>query len=133
MSIGAVAGLAVIAAFAAVLLRSQRPEWAMALGVSVGVWLLFAVMKELTAVIHAVQTLWETASLAASHGQIVFKAMGICFITQLAADACEDAGEKAVAKKVELAGKILLVALSLPLFETVAQLSVSLISGEASG
>lgn len=133
MSIGAIAGVAVIAAFVAVLLRTQRPEWAMALGVGVGVLLLFAVLRELSAVVNAVRTLWETASLASSHGTIVFKAMGICLISQLAADACEDAGEKAIAKKVELTGKVLLVALSLPLFETVAQLAVSLIGGEASG
>lgn len=46
-------------------------------------------------------------------------------------DACKDAGESALASKAELAGKLMLLMLALPLFEKIAQLAASLINGEA--
>ncbi len=35
--------------------------------------------------------------------QVIFKALGVCFIAQLATDACNDAGESAIASKIEMA------------------------------
>ena len=59
----------------------------------------------------------------------MFKALGICLLSQLAADACRDAGENAMAEKAELAGKVFLLLLALPLFEKIAELALTLING----
>ena len=59
----------------------------------------------------------------------MFKTLGICFLAQFAADSCRDAGESALASKVELAGKISILVLSLPLFEDIAQTALGLIGG----
>ena len=48
---------------------------------------------------------------------ILLKTLGVCFLTQLSADSCRDAGEGALAAKVELAGKLFIVILALPLFQ----------------
>ena len=124
---------AVVAAFLAVLLREQKPELALALSVAVGLIVLGALTKELRTVIEGIRSLLSGASLSWEYGKTVFKAMGICLITQLSADACRDAGERAMAEKVELAGKLSLMVLALPLFEKIAQLSAALMSGEALG
>lgn len=123
--------LAVIAAFLAVLLRAQKPELALALSVAVGLIVLGTLTKELRTVVEGIRSLLSGASLSWEYGKTVFKAMGICLISQLAADACRDAGERAMAEKVELAGKLSLMVLALPLFEKIAQLAAALISGEA--
>ncbi len=52
-------------------------------------------------------------------------------MTQLASDACSDAGEKALAAKAELAGKLAMLLIALPLFEKVAEMAVSLMNGQA--
>ena len=82
-------------------------------------------------VIGTLRELLSTAALPEEYGAILFKALGICLLTQLAADACKDAGESALASKAELAGKLMLLMLALPLFEKIAQLAASLINGEA--
>ena len=133
MSIGGIACVAVVAAFLAVLLRAYRPEFALALGLIVGIILLCAVLGDLKQTVGTVQTLLNAAALPEAYGKIVFKSVGACLIAQLAADACRDAGERAMAEKVELAGKIVLVGLSLPLFQEILRLITSLIGGEAVG
>jgi len=53
--------------------------------------------------------------------------VGVCFITQLACDLCRDAGENAIAARVETAGKAAILLISLPLFEQVLELVMVLL------
>lgn len=65
----------------------------------------------------------------AEYVQILFKALGLCFITQIACDACRDLGETAIASKVETAGKLSVLLVSLPLFEKILGIAGGLIGG----
>ena len=58
---------------------------------------------------------------------VLFKALGICYITQFACDICKDSGENALATQAELAGKISLMVIALPLFESLADIVAKLI------
>ena len=60
---------------------------------------------------------------------VLFKALGICYLTQFAADSCRDAGESALAVKAEIAGRIAVLLISLPLLSQVASTAMDLIGG----
>lgn len=127
MELTAILSLLLIAAFLAVLLRQYRPEIAMAIGIVAGVLVVLALLQRLTPALSSLRTLLEGAALPTVYTGILFKALGICLLTQLAADTCRDAGETALAAKAEFAGKILLLVLSLPLFEKITSLALSLL------
>ena len=129
MEMAAIATVLVLAAFLAVLLRGQRPEQAMAVGIVAGVGRLIVVLMQIVPVFSAIKDLFETASIPEEYGIILFKGPGVCLIAQLAADACRDAGENALAAKAELAGKVALLTLALPVFQKISTLAVSLIKG----
>lgn len=129
MMIVTIAGVTVVAAFLAIVLRQQRPEQAMAVSLAAGIGVLALVVSSALPVIATIRELLNGAALPGEYGAVLFKALGICLLTQVAADACRDAGENALAAKAELAGKILLLTLALPLFEQLARLAASLISG----
>ena len=59
------------------------------------------------------------SGLDESYISVVFKAMAICFITQITSDLCKDSGESAIASAMELWGRISVVIISLPLIESV--------------
>ena len=103
MDMVAIAGVVVIAAFLAVLLRQQRPEQAMAVGLVAGVGILALVLTRAVPAFSSIKELLDASSLPGEYGEILFKALGLCLLTQLAADACRDAGEGALAGKAELA------------------------------
>lgn len=128
MEIVTIAGVVVVAAFLAVILRQQRPEQAMAVSLAAGIGILALVAAKALPVIGSLRELLAGAALPSEYGAILFKALGICLLTQLAADACRDAGENALASKAELAGKLLLLTLALPLFEKIAQTAAALIN-----
>ena len=121
--------MAICAATIAAMLRRYHQEYAVFLSIAAGVLILFAIFSSLSPAIRQINTLIASAGLSADYAVILFKTLGICFLAQFAADACRDAGESALASNVELAGKISIVVLSLPLFEKIAQTAVRLTGG----
>lgn len=127
MDLFSVIGFALTAAALAVLLRNYRPEFGLLVGLCAGIMILLAVITAAAPVFAQLQSLMQKAHVSSQYAAILLKALGICFITQLACDCCVDAGETAIASKLELAGKIAVLLVSLPLFTQIANLAVGLI------
>lgn len=116
----------VLAAFLAAVLRRQNPEQAMAVTLGAGALLLTVVLSHAVPLIGNMRALLENSGLSGEYLHVVFKALGICLLTQLAADVCKDAGEQALANKAEFAGKVSLLLLAVPLFEKIGSIALSL-------
>jgi stage III sporulation protein AD len=127
MNIVGIAGIAICAAIVAAMLRRYNQEYAITIVIAAGIIILIEMLSSLAPAIRQIQTLLSSAGLSSSYALILFKTLGICFLAQFAADSCRDAGENALASKVELAGKITIVILALPLFEKIAKTAVGLI------
>ena len=127
MNIVGIAGIAICAAIVAAMLRRYNQEYAITIVIAAGIIILIEMLSSLAPAIRQIQTLLSSAGLSSSYALILFKTLGICFLAQFAADSCRHAGENALASKVELAGKITIVILALPLFEKIAQTAVGLI------
>lgn len=109
-------GVGLVAMIMAVTLRQYRPEFALLVSLASGVVILIGVVRGILPVVEQVQTIFQSTQMPAAYLQVLFKALGICFLTQIACDACRDAGEGAIGAKVELAGKVAVLVISLPLF-----------------
>lgn len=127
--IAAIAAAAVVTAILAVTLRRYHAEYGMLLSLLAGVGILAALLAVLPDVLAEVTALLDAARLPGKYAVILFKALGVCWLAQFAADSCRDAGESALASKVELAGKTAVLLLSLPLFSDVAAAALELAGG----
>lgn len=128
MNIFAIAIVAVTAAIFAVVLRQYRQEYAIILGLAAGVLILITVISKVEPAFAEINRLVEGANIDVGYVSILIKSLGVCFVAQLASDACRDAGESAIASKVELAGKFTVLLIALPLFGEVADLVLKLMS-----
>jgi stage III sporulation protein AD len=129
MNILSIAGIAVIAAAIAVLLRQYKQEYAMMLGLAAGVLILVMILSKVQPAFNEINKLMSGANVNIQYVSILIKSLGVCFVAQLASDACRDAGESAIASKVELAGKFSVLLIALPLFGQVADLVLKLMAG----
>ncbi len=125
MEFFSIIGIGIIAAILAIVLRQMKPEFAMLISLMAGVVILFAIIGSIAPLIEEIQNIMSAASLPTEYAQILLKALGICFITQLACDSCRDAGESAIASKVELAGRIAVLLISIPLFKEILTIASS--------
>ncbi len=117
-----ITGLAVIAAAFSVLLKNKNPEYSMFLSLAVGVLIIGMLISAAAPLFEWMQSLFTATGASAEYVQILFKSLGICFITQIACDSCRDMGETAIAAKVETAGKLAVLLVSLPLFQQVLEI-----------
>lgn len=129
----AVVGALLCAAFLAAVLRTQRPELAMGLSLAAGLLTVGLMLGRVAPLAAALRRMIALGGLTEGTFSVVLRAAGVCLVTQLAADTCRDAGESALAGKAELAGRFVLLLMSLPLFEQILTLIVGVAGGQAVG
>lgn len=129
MNVIGIAGIAVCAAVVAAMLRRYHQEYATLLSIAAGVVILLEIFANVSPALGRIGTLLSSSGLSSDYALILLKTLGISFLVQFAADSCRDAGENALASKMELAGKIAIVVVSLPLFEKIAETATGLIGG----
>ncbi|MEG1447752.1 MAG: SpoIIIAC/SpoIIIAD family protein [Oscillospiraceae bacterium] len=127
MNIFSLTGLCLTAIFVCLLLRQYRPEYSLFISLGVGAVILLSVLSDLKPIIASINDFFGRTGLPRGYITILLKSLGICYITELGTDICKDAGESAIATKLEIAGKISVIAISMPLFGDIISIVVSLI------
>ena len=119
--------LCIAVALLALSLRQQRPEYAMLLSLACGLFVLFFLVGKMGNIFSQLQDLMTGLSGQSELTEIVLKALGICIVAELGSQCCRDAGETAIATKVELAAKAALVLMSIPIFQTLLEVAGELL------
>ncbi len=128
MEIWTLAGFGLVGTVLCLLIRHYRPELGMILSVCCGILIFTAALLNLTPVLDKIEEYIRKASLEQANFAVLLKSLGICYIASIAGDSCRDAGQTAIAGKIELAAKIAIVVLALPLFDQVLSYALDLIS-----
>jgi len=123
-----VVGVAVVAAVISVLLRQYKPEYAMVISLAGGILLLGYCLLHSISVINDLHNLLIKTGIDSNYSTAILKAIGVCFITQLAGDTCRDAGENSLASKTEMGGRVAVLLIALPLLNDIAQLAIGLLN-----
>ena len=116
MEILRVGALALLALTATVVVRQWKPEWVAFVRIAAALVFLGLAMTMVSTVMSFVGDLGGDAMPEELWG-ILLKTLGIAFLTEVAAGICRDGGEGSLATWVEMAGKLEILILSLPLVE----------------
>ncbi|KJS00802.1 MAG: stage III sporulation protein AD [Peptococcaceae bacterium BRH_c4a] len=114
-----IVGLGLVAVVLAVVLRHNKPEMAMFLSISVGVIIFLAMLGKIGSILEVLKDLSARANLSMVYLGAILKIVGIAYIADFGAQICRDAGEGAVASKIEFASKILVLVLAVPIIVAV--------------
>lgn len=123
-----VAVFCLIATVLAIVLRQYRPEYAVFVSLACSILTVVYLLQGMLQVMEELGGLLENAAIPGDLIRVVVKCLGVCVLTELAGQTCRDAGEQAIGAKVELAGKVTLVLVSLPLFQRLLQLAEKLLA-----
>lgn len=124
----ALIALCIITALLALTLRGQRPEFAMLLSLGCGIFVLLALMGQMKEIMTGLEKIMSGLSEQSDLTAIILKALGICIVAELGSQCCRDAGEAAIAAKVELVAKAALVLMSMPVFTSLMETAGELLS-----
>ncbi|SMC59054.1 stage III sporulation protein AD [Sporomusa malonica] len=127
MEIIQIIGLGFVVTLLILIIKQQRPELAVQLGLALSAIIFLMVLSKLNVVLDLFRDLAEKANISQMYLNTILKIIGIAYVTEFGAQVCRDAGEGAVAGKIEFAGKILVMVMAVPIIALVLETIVRLI------
>lgn len=109
--------------------RAYKPEIARQAAIAAGIMVLIYALDKLNYVFAEIKALLNAYGVQNELLNVLIKLTGIVYIIQFAGDACRDANETAIAGRVELAGKIMIISLCLPCAKQAMQMIANIMEG----
>lgn len=123
MKIMQVLAIAVMGVSFAMVIRPYRPEMALLSAVATGLIIVLYLLADLGGIIGELERLAQQYSLNTEIMSVLLKIIGIAYLSHIGAKICADAGESAIAAKVEMCGRVLILGAAMP--QLVAVLSTA--------
>jgi len=120
-------GIGLIGLIIIVIIKQYRPEFAIYVSMIAGVLILAYSIEKLTGIINLLQSISNKTYINKSFLGILLKITGIAFITEFAVSICSDAGEKAIASKIEIGSKVVIIAMSIPIITSLLELVIEIL------
>lgn len=109
------------------LIRPYRSDLATLCAMATGAIVLLSVLGQATELLASLARISQEYHVDATLFTTMLKITGIAYIAEFGIQACKDAGEGAIASKIELGAKILLLAMCLPIVQQILSLLASLL------
>lgn len=123
-----IAGISLAALILGMFLRRHNKTVSLLLIMFACAAVFFESISSLSEIVDSLNELSSGMGEISSYLKIMFKVLGIALITQIISDICRDSGESALAGQTEVAAKILIVTLILPLLQAVVEVITGLAS-----
>lgn len=119
--------IAIIATILFILLKDLYPTFAFFILIITSLFILQVVIKQIAVVFVLLHSLSERAKIDSFHLNVILKIIGIAYLTEFGASITKDAGLTSVAANVELAGKVFIIILAVPILLAVVEMLLKII------
>ena len=122
MDIVKIVGVGIVTAIASSLLKATKPELSFAVTITGVIVILLFIVDALQGTLAVFSTIANVTGVDNGILKILLKIVGVGYVSEFGAGILNDFGSNAVADKVVLGGKITIVALSLPILQSLLRL-----------
>ena len=122
-----ITGVALIGAFLAMIIKEQKPNLAFLLVVFVGSVIFLFLIDKIYEMVQMIQQLAVNANVNMVYLSTVLKIIGIAYIAEFTSQITKDAGQGALASKIELAGKIIILTMAIPILSVIIESVIQMI------
>ena len=127
MEIIKIIGIGLISLIIIILLKQYKPEFTIYINLLAGVLILLLVIDELSGIISLLQTFANKVSINGTFLSLLIKITGIAFLSEFAVSICKDSGEVAIANKIEIGTKIIIISMSIPIISSLLEIILSVL------
>lgn len=127
MEVIKIIGVGITALIIIMLLKQYKPEFVIYVSLIAGAIILFLIMDKLSGIISLLKSLSSKISINNQFLLILIKITGIAFLTEFGTSICKDSGETAIANKIDLGGKVLIIAISIPIISTLLETIIKIL------
>ena len=127
MEVIRIIGIGLIALIIIILLKQYKPEFALYISLLSGVLILLLVADELSGIVSLLQSFANKVSINSTFLVLLIKITGIAFLSEFAVSICKDSGEGAIASKIEIGTKIIIISMSIPIISSLLEIILSVL------
>ena len=127
MEIIKIIGIVLIALIIIILLKQYKPEFAVYVSLIAGALILMLAIDKLAGIISLLQSLANKASINTEFLTLLIKITGIAFLSEFAVSICKDAGEAAIASKMEIGAKLIIISMSIPIISSLLEIILKIL------
>lgn len=113
--------ISIIAGVLYIILKDVSPSFAFFIIIAVGIIIFASIIQQIRLIFEVIQSLGDQANVPGLYLETILKIIGIAYIAELGASLTQDAGLSSVAKHIELAGKIFILLLAIPIITAVIE------------
>ena len=128
MEILKIAALALTGVLLAALMKSINKEISIYIILATVIVLFFSIIDKLEEIFAFMEEIYDDVTYGKTFLPVILKVLAVAYITDFTAQLCKDAGEGTIGAKVELAGKVIIFYLAIPILSAILELIGSLLS-----
>lgn len=122
-----IVGLGLLATVLILIIKEQKPMFAFLLATFTGIVIFLFLIGKISSVIHMLEDLAVKSNINMIFLKTILKIIGIAYIAEFGAQIVRDAGQESIASKIELAGKILIMVMAIPIITVIIETVVKLL------
>ena len=126
MEILKIVGVGLATAIAYILVKQVKNEFAIFVALAGTVLILLLIVTKLTNVIEYFVEIVEKTGVDKSVFFAILKIVGVGYLTEFAANLCNDIGTSSLGNKIVLGGKIVILCLALPIITSLIDIVISI-------
>ena len=127
MEIIKITSIALIALIIIILLKQYKPEFAIYISILTGILIIFLVMDKFTGIIELIKTISNKSNINNQFIEILLKITGIALLSEFAVSICKDSGETAIASKIEIGTKVIVISMSIPIISSLLEIILKIL------
>lgn len=118
MEIIKIIGIGFLTLIITIIFKEYKKEYAIYSVLIGGAIIIFYSMGTIKSIIEFIEELSSNSNYNNVFITLLLKITGISILTEYAVSICKDAGENAIANKIDFGGKIIVISLSIPVIST---------------
>ena len=115
MEIIKIIGIGLVALILIIILKQYKPEFTIYVSLLAGALILALIFSKISGIIELINNLTNKISIHKEFVTLLVKITGIAILTEFAVSICKDSGETAIASKVDMGGKVIMVSMTIPI------------------
>ena len=127
MSILKIAAIGLIGVLLASLTKTVNKDISIYVVLATVALLLIYIVGEISGVFVYLETIYNNINYGREFFPIIIKVLAVAYIADFTSQLCKDAGEASIGTKVELAGKLIIFYMAMPIFTAILKLIDSLL------
>ena len=127
MDVIKIIGIGLISLIIIIIVRQYKPEFTLYISLLAGALILLFIMGKIEEIIDLLTTLSNKTAINNEFLELLIKITGIAFLTEFAVSICKDTGESAIASKIDMGGKVIIVSMSIPIISSLLETVVEIL------